>query len=69
MKRILLLAALLSGGVATLAGCYDVAEAGVLNPEEKFECACGRVVFVPEGAAAPKCHGEMTHVGRQPSRP
>ncbi len=69
MKRILLLAALWIGGAATLAGCYDAAEAGVMNPDEKYECACGRVLFVAEGAAAPKCHGEMTHVGRQPSRP
>ncbi len=69
MKRILLLAALLIGGPATLTGCYDVAEAGVLNPEEKYECVCGRVKFAPESAGVPKCHGEMTHVGRQASRP
>ena len=69
MKRILLLAGLLIGGAATLAGCYDAAEAGVMNPDEKYECVCGRTVFVPDGSPAPKCHGEMTHIGRQPSRP
>jgi hypothetical protein len=70
MKRILLIAGLALGTVGTFAGCYDAAEAGVMNHEDKYECFCGNVKWVAEGSAAPTCHNkEMTHVMRQPSRP
>ena len=36
MKRILLIAGLMLGAVGTFAGCYDAAEAGVMNPEDKY---------------------------------
>jgi hypothetical protein len=67
MKRILLLAGLVIGGLATLSGCYDAAEAGVMNPNDKYECFCGHVSYAPEGAAAPThCKKPMTFVMRQP---
>ena len=67
MKRFLLLAALLIGGAATLAGCYEAADAGMLNTNDKYQCFCGNVQWVPEGSPAPACHGKpMKYVMRQP---
>ena len=58
MKRILLLACLAIGGVATLAGCYDCPDVGTMSPNDTYRCFCDREKQVPEGSPAPECHGK-----------
>jgi hypothetical protein len=69
MKRILLLAGLVLFGVGA-AGCYDVPEAGWLNPEVKYRCTCGATKFAAEDATPPTCcNTPMTRLDRAISKP